>query len=181
MAVALGSAQRARTVFRKPHQEGFAVKFLFAILVAIGVLAISTAACGETGLASSGSGATTTILGQRATLSDSVQINQDRVKFQTKDPTDVLVQTITFKPHGYSGWHFHPGIVIVVVQSGQVTTHDANCQTTTYSAHQSFVESGTTPFMVSNESDATDAVVYATIIVAAGDPFRIETDPPPCA
>ncbi len=108
-------------------------------------------------------------------------MNQDRVKFQTKDPTDILVQTVTFNPHGSSGWHFHPGLVIVVVESGQVTTHDANCQTTTYGPHQSFVESGTTPFMVSNESDTIPAVVYATIVVAAGSQFRIETFPPACA
>jgi len=157
------------------------VKYLLAIVATIGVMVVTTVACGQTGLASSGSGTTTTILGHRATLSQNVQINQDRIKLQTKDPTDVLVQTITFKPHAFTGWHFHPGLVIVVVESGQVTTHDSNCQTATYGPHQTFVESGTTPFMVSNESDTTDAVVYATLIVAAGDPFRIETSPPPCA
>jgi len=124
---------------------------------------------------------TTTILGHRATLSDSVQVNQDRVKFQTKDPTDVLVQTISFQPGGTSGWHFHPGVVIVVVESGQVTTHDAGCQTAKYGPHQSFVESGTEPFMVSNESASDKAVVYATLVVPAGSPFRIETAPPACA
>ena len=131
-------------------------------------------------LANPGIGAATTVLGHRATLSDSVQVNQDRVKFQTKDPTDVLVQTITFQPLGNSGWHFHPGIVLVVVESGTVTTHNADCETRTYGPHQSFVESGTAPFMVSNESPAQSAVVYATLVVPAGSPFRIETAPPPC-
>ena len=69
----------------------------------------------------------------------------------------------------------------MVVESGQVTTHDANCQTRTYGPHESFVESGTTPFMVSNESDTTNAVVYATLVAPAGTPFRIETDLPACA
>jgi quercetin dioxygenase-like cupin family protein len=131
--------------------------------------------------ANPGTAITTTILGHRATLTDSVQVNQDRVKFQTKDATDVLVQTITFQPQGSSGWHFHPGVVIVVVESGQVTTHNASCQTETYGPHQSFVESGTEPFMVSNESVTDRAVVYATLIVPAGSAFRIETDPPACA
>ncbi len=148
------------------------------------VLGASTviAALGATiALANPGTLITTTILGHRAALADSVEVNQDRIKFQTKDPTDVLVQTITFQPHGSSGWHFHPGVVIVVVESGQVTTHDANCQTRTYGPHESFVESGTAPFMVSNESDTANALVYATLVVPAGSPFRIETDPPPCA
>src|SRR5882672_2332489 len=79
-------------------------------------------------LANPGTLITTTILGHRATLSDSVQVNEDRIKFQTKDQADVLMQTITFQPHGTTGWHFHPGYGIVIVESGHVTTHDSNCQ-----------------------------------------------------
>jgi hypothetical protein len=70
---------------------------------------------------------------------------------------------------------------MVIVESGQITTHDENCQTRTYGAHQGFVESGTSPFMVSNESDTDNAVVYATLVAPAGSPFRFEDDPPPCA
>lgn len=151
------------------------------LIVSVGTLTVIAASGATIALANSGTLITTTILGHRATLSESVQVNQDRVKFQTKDPTDVLVQTITFQPHGSSGWHFHPGIVIVIVESGQVTTHDANCQTATYGPHQSFVESGTVPFMVSNESDTVPATVYATLVVPSGSPFRIETAPPACA
>ncbi len=151
------------------------------LVLGLGAITAITAAGATIALANSGTLITTTILGHRATLSDSVQVNQDRVKFQTKDPTDVLVQTITFQPQGSSGWHFHPGVVIVVVESGQVTTHDASCQTATYGPHQTFVESGTDPFMVSNESATDRAVVYATLVVPAGSPFRIESAPPACA
>jgi quercetin dioxygenase-like cupin family protein len=155
---------------------------LFRKLVLVLSLITALAAAGATiALANSGTLITTTILGHRATLSESVHVNQDRVKFQTKVPTDVLVQTITFQPQGSSGWHFHPGVVIVVVESGQVTTHDSSCRTATYGPHQSFVESGTKPFMVSNESATDKAVVYATLVVPAGSPFRIETAPPACA
>ena len=157
------------------------MKLYRKLVLVLGTITVIAGAGSTIALANPGTMATTTVLGHRATLADSVQVNQDRVKFQTKDPTDVLVQTITFRPRGNSGWHFHPGVVIVIVESGQVTTHDANCQTATYGPHQSFVESGTTPFMVSNESDSTDAVVYATLVVPAGSKFRIETDPPPCA
>jgi quercetin dioxygenase-like cupin family protein len=158
------------------------MKFYRKLVLVLGASTVIAALGATIALANPGTLITTTILGHRATLADSVEMNQDRIKFQTKDPTDVLVQTITFQPHGSSGWHFHPGVVIVVVESGQVTTHDANCQTRTYGPHESFVESGTTPFMVSNESDTANAVVYATLVVApAGSPFRIETDPPACA
>src|SRR5450759_4018506 len=99
------------------------MKIYRKLVVALGAITVIAAAGATVALANPGSLIITTILGHRATLSDSVQVNQDRVKFQTKDPTDVLVQTITFLPQGTSGWHFHPGIVIVVVESGQVTTH----------------------------------------------------------
>jgi len=157
------------------------MKLYRKLVLVLGAITVVAATGATIALANSGTLITTTILGHRATLSDSVQVNQDRVKFQTKDPTDVLVQTITFQPQGTSGWHFHPGIVIVVVESGQVTTHDENCQTATYGPHQSFVESGTAPFMVSNDSATVNAVVYATLVVPAGSPFRIETGPPACA
>jgi quercetin dioxygenase-like cupin family protein len=123
----------------------------------------------------------TTILGHRATLADSVEVNQDRIKFQSKDPVDLITQKVTFAPHATSGWHYHPGVVLVVVESGHITTHDANCASRTYGPGQAFVESGTDPFMVSNESSTEDAVDIATIASPAGGPFRIETDPPPCA
>jgi len=157
------------------------MKFYRKLIIGLGTVTVIAAAGATIALANTGTLITTTILGHRATLSDSVQVNQDRIKFQTKDATDVLVQTITFEKHGTSGWHFHPGVVIVVVESGQVTTHDANCQTATYGPHQSFVESGTEPFMVSNESSTDKAVVYATLVVPSGSPFRIETAPPACA
>lgn len=151
------------------------------VVLGIAGITIIGGAGATVALANPGTGAVTTVLAHRATLSDSVRVNQDRIKLQTKDPTDVLVQTIIFQPRGNSGWHFHPGLVIVVVESGTITTHDANCQTSTYGPHQSFVESGTAPFMVSNDSNTVNAVVYATLVVPAGDPFRIETAPPPCA
>src|SRR2546428_9335150 len=103
-------------------------------------------------LGSPGSGFVATILGTRASLAQSVHLNSDRIKFQTKDPTDMQMQTITYHPHGFSGWHYHPGFVMVIVQSGQLTLHEANCQTTTKGPHEAFVESGNEPFMARNES-----------------------------
>jgi len=150
------------------------------LALGVGAMAILTAGGTTIALANPGSFVTTTILGHRATLSDTVKLNQNRIKFQTKVATDVQVQTLTFLPHGTSGWHLHPGVVIVVVESGHVTTHDANCETRTYGPHQSFVESGSA-HMVSNESQTDSAVVFATLVVPVGSPFRVEASAPPCA
>ena len=54
-----------------------------------------------------------------------------------------VMAQITVDPGGSSGWHSHPGGAIVVVQQGSITVHQSagsQCQTTTYSAGQAFIE-----------------------------------------
>ena len=123
---------------------------------------------------------TSLILAPRSTLSESIQANDNRIKFQTKDPTDLVTQQVTFAAGTNSGWHHHPGVILVLVKTGVVTVHDENCQTVTYSAGHAFIEGGTEPMMVSNEGSET-AVDVATQVAPAGSPFRIEDDPPLCA
>jgi len=116
-------------------------------------------------------------------LISDVKQNSDRVKFQTKDPTDVRVQKIVFAAGGYSGWHHHPGIVIAAVASGTVTFTESDCSSTTYGpglpAGAVFVEKSDTPGQASSAGGAT---VYATFIAPHADPpvFRIEDDPVTC-
>ena len=68
----------------------------------------------------------------KADNNEAVQLNSDRIKLQTKGPTDVRVQTITFAPGGRSGWNHKPGFVLVAVLSGEVTKFDSHCNGTTY-------------------------------------------------
>lgn len=136
--------------------------------VAIGALAPA--------LASPPSGFTSTNL-VRADLDATVHVNSDRVKLQTKDPTDVLVQRVDIAAGGSSGWHHHPGMVIVAVQSGVVTVWESDCATATYGPGQPngsvFVESGDDPGLVTSVAGAT---VYATFVAPSTTPpvFRVE-------
>lgn len=149
------------------------------VVSVIGLAIFATAAITAVALASPGT-TTSTILAPRSTLSDSVQVNEDRIKFQTKDPTDLVSQQVTFAPGAYSGWHHHPGVILVLVKTGTVTVWDESCQKTAYSAGQAFIEGGSEPMQVSNEGSQT-AVDVATQVAPAGSPFRIEDDPPACA
>ena len=108
----------------------------------------------------------------RGTLAHDVHINADRLKFQTKDPADVVVQTITIAPGGNSGWHYHPGFLLAVVESGAVSLQ-VGCSTTAYSAGQSFHETGTTPTIARNMAAGT-TVVRVTYIVPKGSVTRID-------
>ena len=75
--------------------------------------------------------------------------------------TDVAMSQITVQPGGSSGWHSHPGGAIIVVKEGSLTVYRSiggQCQTSTYSAGEAFVErpgevdqvvnSGTGPYIL---------------------------------
>ena len=64
----------------------------------IGVLLVGTAA--GVAVASPPSGLTSTIF-VTADLEQAVHLNSDKVKFQTKGPTDVRVQRLDFAAGGY--------------------------------------------------------------------------------
>src|SRR5207248_489399 len=79
--------------------------------------------------------------------------NTDRLKFQTKDAADIATFSVTYDPLGFSGWHTHPGIVFVVVQSGSVV-RQVGCASQTYDAGGSFIVSEQQPpGQVRNPSD----------------------------
>src|SRR3989440_5765627 len=148
---------------------------LIAVIGLAGVAIFSVTALATTG---GGVVGTTQV---RGTLAGPVHTNADRVKFQTKDDADVVVQTFTYSPGGFSGWHTHPGFVLAVVESGALTIQ-VGCSTNTYSGPppnsppntpgQSFYESGTTPIMARNLG-AEPAVVRVTYVVPKGAPVRL--------
>ena len=138
------------------------------LALAVGVLTCA-AIFGVTALATPGGGlvGTTPV---RGTIAGDVHLNADRIKFQTKGDTDVVVQTITYDPGGFSGWHTHPGFVLGTMESGALTIQ-VGCSTHTYSAGQAFVESGTDPIMARNLA-GTPTVIRASFIVPKGVPTR---------
>jgi quercetin dioxygenase-like cupin family protein len=136
---------------------------------AIGLAIVGAVAI--TAVASTGFGASSTGT-VRGTLAADVKVNADRIKFQTKDQIDVVASTTRYVPGGYSGWHTHPGFVLVVVESGAITLQ-VGCGMNTYGVGQSFYETGTTPIMARNNG-TVDAVVRITYVVPLGSPVRLE-------
>ena len=155
---------------------------LLTAVVAVAVVGTFAAVA----LGSAGFGRVTTLLVAKADNNETVQLNSDRIKFQTKGPTDVRIRTITFDPGGYSGWNHKPGFALVAVRSGEVTVSDSQCNSKTYGPSSpngsAFVEYGDEPGEVRNTS-SEPATVYVTLVAPDADPpvFRIEDDPPPCA
>ena len=145
-----------------------------------GVAVIGTLAA--VALGSPGSGVTPTNL-VTANFDHTVHLNSDRVKFQTKDQTDVRIQKLVFGANSYSGWHHHPGMILVSVESGAVTLWNSDCSSTTYGPGLPdgavFAEGGDDPQQATSAGGAT---VYVTFVAPNADPpvFRIEDDPVSC-
>jgi hypothetical protein len=147
-------------------------------VVVIGALA--AVALGEPGF-----GVTPTNL-VTAKFDHTVHLNSDRVKFQTKDATYVRVQRLDFAANSRSGWHHHPGMVLVTVESGSVTLWQSDCSSKTYGPGLPdgavFAEGGDDPVQATSTTGATNYVV----LVAPNDgpvtptTFRIEDDPISC-
>lgn len=117
-----------------------------------------------------------------AKLQQDVQVNSERIKFQTKDPTDTAVFKLNFGANSKSGWHHHNGMVLVQVAQGAVRVYDSSCAYKTYGVGlpggSVFVEGDT----VHQVTSADGATAYATAIVEKHLPadFRDEDLVPFC-
>lgn len=102
------------------------------------------------------------------------------VRLKSKDNTDLAVSNIAIAPGGHSGWHFHPGPVLVIVKTGAVTFYHGNdptCTGTRHAAGTAFIEADAEVGMARNE-EAVETTVVATFFVPAGGPTRIDAPAP---
>ena len=99
----------------------------------------------------------------------------------TEGASNIIQQEIKFSPGGTTGWHTHPGIVILTLaaDSGPVDWYDAKCGKTVYSAGDSWTE-GTKLHDVVNRG-ATDVHFLVTYIVAKDVSKRTDEPAPRCA
>ncbi len=83
---------------------------------------------------------------------------------------EVVTQQATFAPGATSGWHSHPGYLTGTVVSGQVVRYATDCSSQTFSAGQTFYETGAHTFVVKNQDPSVPAVVMVTFVVPGGTP-----------
>src|SRR5918994_266708 len=101
-------------------------------------------------------GAITATLFTTSRLSDEVNVNNDRIRLKTKDPTDV------------ADWHNHPAFALIAVNSGTMTFLDPDCTAHTVGPGQAFVESGG-PTKAVNQGNV-EALFYVTYLLPEGSP-----------
>jgi uncharacterized RmlC-like cupin family protein len=157
------------------------VRLTLAIVLGTGFLLLVGAA-----LATPGVGILAAPVHARGTLGESQVVNsKSGVHLKTKGSVDVATQQIVIAGGGSTGWHSHPGPVLVTVKSGALRLIYANeltCTGTVYDAGDSFIDRGDAITHIARNVSPTENVeLWATYLVP-GDPgtgFRIDVSPAP--
>jgi len=124
--------------------------------------------------------ATTDVLPALGTIADGFKIDVDGIRVSAKGPIDLATAHLTFPPGATTGWHVHPGPVLVIVKDGTVTKYSSDCVATRYTAGQAFVELGPSDInMVRNESTTQQADTIVTFLAPVGATLK-EPVPAPC-
>ena len=125
-------------------------------------------------------GVTTEILGRGTTLAG-FKIHVDGIKVESKNAAGFTVAHMTFAPGGTTGWHVHPGPVLVIVKTGSLTKYSAgDCTAQTYGAGQAFVENGPTDENLVRNDGSVPAETIMTFITPPDTPIRDDPPPPAC-
>jgi quercetin dioxygenase-like cupin family protein len=123
-------------------------------------------------------GASTTLLSQGRV--------RHTVSIKAAEGTDVVTAQNTFPAGSSTGWHSHPGLTVVTVQSGQITMYrervaGGDCRTRTYHAGDTFFEWPIDQHNGVNQGTTTTTVYVTFFGVPAGGSARIERpDPSNC-
>ena len=93
--------------------------------------------------------------------------DEKHVNLHVNGPSDTLQALLVFQPGAETGWHIHPGPVVVVVKSGAlVETHSDGC-TTLHPTGSVFFESAGEVHNATNQTNGV-AEVYATFLSPEG-------------
>jgi len=154
----------------------------------VAVTAVAGIALAVTAFATPGSGVLSATVFARASFQDPVDMkfkieHDGQNVLHVADARETVVQQIVLSPGGQTGWHSHPGPVIVLVKAGALTFYagdDPECGGRTYTSGQSFIDSGQGHVHYArNESASADVDLWAVYLdVPPGGAFRIDAPAP---
>jgi len=173
-SVALGASKRIAAAVKGRHLA------LAAIVAVFATVAVATPPSGivpspETIVLARGSFADPTDLKFKIKAGSQEVINVNNAQ-------QTVVQKITIAPGGNTGWHSHPGPVVVVIEKGTMSFYDAEdptCTVRTYTAGQVFIDSGQGHVHIARNEGFENLVLLATYFdVPVGGLFRIDAPNP---
>jgi quercetin dioxygenase-like cupin family protein len=105
----------------------------------------------------------------RATLGKFEAENNGIEVESQRTSADFALAKVVIEPGGTTGWHHHPGVALVSVNSGAITEYDKNCHKSVIKAGEGFFESNGEVHVVRNRGKA-NAVLYVTFIAPTKTP-----------
>jgi hypothetical protein len=153
---------------------------LLRALVAVAALALLVP---TVAIASPGSGIVlpiTTV--SDGTLAGPTKVNiPGIVKLQTYEDLRILTQELTILPGGNTGWHSHPGPVLVTVKHGTFRYQESDCSFTDYAAGETVLDSGGGHVHVGRNPSGTDNLdLSVTYLIPPGVAPRIDVPAVDC-
>ena len=139
---------------------------------------------GAVALATPGIGIVSAPVHARGTHAELLNVHSKAgVKLQTKSSVDFVTQQIVIAPGGSTGWHGHPGPVLVTIKSGEMTlvyADDSSCEGRIYKAGESFVDRGDETIHNALNRGSANLEFWATYLVpgAPGTPARVDAVSP---
>ena len=146
---------------------------MLAVSLLAPALAIATPPAGVVSNVILAQGATTGPMREHITRD-----NNWAVRLESEGDSEFYVQDLVVGPKGYTGWHSHPGLLMITVKEGAIDFYDQHCLKRTYAAGQSFIEAAE-PHNAMNSSPHNARLLVAYII-KKGEPRRLEAPQPKC-
>jgi hypothetical protein len=102
----------------------------------------------------------------------------------TRSAKDVVVQKLTILPGGETGWHWHPGLVVLTVQKGEIhrvtkVKGKPGCTVERFPQGTSFIKQGTDVLNGVNRG-SEPIELWLTYIQPKNTPLRYEAPNPGC-
>ena len=128
-------------------------------------------------------------LAGRASFADGVELKiklktggSETIVVNAGDPSHTVVVRYTIQPGAQFPWHTHAGPVVVNVASGALTYIDGeDCDETTYTAGQAFVDAGHGHVHSAFNPTGSPTILIATFFEApASGPLLIPVEPVDC-
>jgi quercetin dioxygenase-like cupin family protein len=95
---------------------------------------------------------------------------------------ETVFQQVVIAPGGYTGWHSHPGPVLVLIKSGQLSFYDGEdptCTPRVYTAGQAFIDRGQGHVHIGRNEGSENLEMWSAYFdVPPGQPFRIDVPAP---
>jgi len=132
-------------------------------------------------LASPGSGVGSIVTVSDGTLAGPIKVNlPDQIKLQTAGDVRVFSQTLTIQAGGSTGWHSHPGPVLVTVVHGTFRYQESDCSFVDYTTGQTVLDSGGGHVHIGRNVGSDVLSLAVTYLIPVGEAPRIDVPAVDC-